>query len=101
MLQVSKDVVESIIETEPDEICRLYEVSVMCMFCKDSTMIKSTTTQVIDYKGCTIIIKNIPCLECVKCGERYYSDEVMQKLEDIVNAAKKLIQEAEYVYDRV
>ena len=74
----------------------------MCMFCKDSTMIKTTTTQVVNYKECTISIKNVPCLECDRCGERYYSDEVMKKLEDIVNTAKKLMQETAIVdYDRV
>ena len=34
-----------------------------------------------------IIIKNVPCQECVQCGERYYSDDVMQNIEAIVKKA--------------
>ena len=45
------------------------------------------------YKNCIIVIKNVPCLECDQCGEKYYTDEVAEKLEVIVNMAKKLMQE--------
>lgn len=51
----------------------------MCMYCKNST-----TTHVVNYNNCTIIIKNVPCLECTQCGEKYYIDEVAEHLEDIV-----------------
>ena len=47
----------------------------------------------------TIIIKNVPCLECVQCGEKYYTDEVMQNIEKIVTKEKELNDEffvAEY-----
>ena len=46
-----------------------------------------------NYKDCIIVIKNVPCLECDQCGEKYYTDEVAEKLEIIVNMAKKLMQE--------
>ena len=36
----------------------------MCMYCKNSTTINSTTTHVVNYKNCIIVIKNVPCLEC-------------------------------------
>lgn len=65
----------------------------MCMFCKNTTTIQSTTTHVVNYKDCIIVIKNVPCLECDQCGEKYYTDEVAEKLEIIVNMAKKLMQE--------
>jgi len=39
------------------------------------------------------VVKNVPCLECDQCGEKYYTDEVAEKLEYIVNMAKKLMQE--------
>ena len=64
----------------------------MCMFCKNTTTIQSTTTHVVNYKDCIIVIKNVPCLECDQCGEKYYTDEVAEKLEMIVNMAKKLMQ---------
>jgi len=53
----------------------------------------STTTHVVNYNGCLIVIKNVPCEECAQCGEVEYSDEVMKQLETIVNNAKKLLQE--------
>ena len=58
----------------------------MCMYCKNSTTVNSTT-------NCIIVIKNVPCLECEQCGEKYYTDEVAERLETIVNMAKKLMQE--------
>ena len=65
----------------------------MCMFCKNTSTIQSTTTHVVNYKDCIIVIKNVPCIECDQCGEKYYTDEVAEKLEIIVNMAKKLMQE--------
>ena len=65
----------------------------MCMFCKNTTTVQSTTTHVVNYKGCIIVIKNVPCLECDQCCEKYYTDEVAERLEIIVNTAKKMMQE--------
>ena len=57
----------------------------MHMYCKNSTTVNSTTTHVVNYKNCIIVIKNVPCLECEQCGEKYYTDEVAERLEVIVN----------------
>lgn len=65
----------------------------MCMFCRCDEYIESTTTHVVDYKGCLIIIKNVPCIECELCGEKFYSMSVTEHLEEIVMAAKKIAQE--------
>ena len=48
---------------------------------------------VVNYKNSIIVIKNVPCEECEQCGEKYYTDEVAERLETIVNMAKKLMQE--------
>lgn len=56
----------------------------MCMYCKNSTTVNSTTTHVVNYKNCIIVIKNVPCLECEQCGEKYYTDEVAERLETIL-----------------
>ena len=69
----------------------------MCMFCKNKTYTESTTTHVVNYKDCIIIIRNVPCLECEQCGEKYYTDEVAEKIERIVETAKKLMQEISVV----
>lgn len=54
---------------------------------------KSITTHVVNYKDCIIVIKNVPCLECDRCGEKYYTDDVVEKLEEIIDTAKKMMQE--------
>lgn len=63
------------------------------MLCKCDTVRQSTTTHVVNYKGSVIVIKNVPCEECEQCGEIFYTDEVAERLEEIVNTAKKLLQE--------
>lgn len=64
----------------------------MCFYCKGD-MKESTTTYTVQYKNSIIVIKNVPCEECSQCGETEISDAVMQKLEVIVDTAKKLMQE--------
>ncbi len=69
----------------------------MCMFCKNKTYTESTTTHVVNYQNSIIIIRNVPCLECDQCGEKYYTDEVAEKLERLVNSAKQVMQEISVV----
>ena len=65
----------------------------MCMFCKCDAVTPSLTTHVVNYNGAIIVIKNVPCEECEQCGEKFYTDEVAEKLEKMVNAAKQMMQE--------
>ena len=65
----------------------------MCMYYKNTTTVKSKTTHVVNYNNCIIVVKNVPCLECEQCGEKYYTDEVAERLEMIVDTAKKMMQE--------
>lgn len=65
----------------------------MCMYCKCDSVIQTTTTHVVNYKNCIIIIKNVPCEECEQCGEKFYTDNVARQLDKLVNIAKKLMQE--------
>ena len=53
-------------------------------------MIPSVTTHVVTLKDCVIIIKNVPCEECEQCGEKYFSDEVMEKLDSIIDKAQEV-----------
>ncbi|MBT9776187.1 YgiT-type zinc finger protein [Clostridium sp. MCC353] len=74
----------------------------MCMFCKCDTLKPSFTTHVVNYQNCIIVIKNVPCEECEQCGAKYYTDEVAQQLETMVNTAKKLMQEVAVIdYSKV
>lgn len=63
------------------------------MFCRCDTVRQSTTTHVVNYKGCIIVVKNVPCEECEQCGEKFYTDEVAQQLEKLVSTAKRFMQE--------
>lgn len=64
----------------------------MCTYCK-CDIVQESTTHVVNYKSCIIVIKNVPCEECEQCGEKFYTDEVAEHLEIIVNSAKKIRQE--------
>ena len=69
----------------------------MCMICKNKTYIESKTTHVVDRSDSLIIIRNVPCLECEQCGERFYTDAVAEKLEMIVETVKSLMPEISIV----
>ncbi len=74
----------------------------MCMFCKCDTVKESATTHVVNYKNCIIVIKNVPCEECEQCGEKFYTDEVAERLEQLVSVAKRLMQEISVIdYQKV
>ena len=62
----------------------------MCFYCGCKTTTPSVTNHVVNYGDCVIVVKNVPCEECEQCGEKYFSDEVMEKLEKIVTTAKQL-----------
>ncbi len=67
----------------------------MCNACfnENKNKIKTKTTFTVEYKDCIIVIKNVPCLECDTCGEITFTDEVSERLEVLVNEAKKLMQD--------
>lgn len=64
----------------------------MCMYCKGD-MKEGKTVFTVQHGENIIVIKNVPCQICEQCGETEISDAVMIKLEKIVEAAKKLVQE--------
>lgn len=63
-----------------------------CFFCKGEIE-DITTTHFIDLKNCIIIIKNIPCMECGQCGEKFYTDAVAEQLDAIVESVRGLVTE--------
>ena len=65
----------------------------MCGMCFSEKKISTKTTFTVEHDGCIIVIKNVPCLECPVCGEIIFSDAVSAKLEKLVSAAKKILQE--------
>ena len=69
----------------------------MCMICKNKTYIESTTTHVVDHCNSLIIIRNVPCMECEQCGEKFYTVAVAEKLEKIIERVKSLMPEISIV----
>lgn len=54
-----------------------------CFVCKDN-MKEGLTSHVVNLdSGCTIIIKNVPCMKCTQCGEVWYNGKVMAQLERV------------------
>lgn len=58
---------------------------------------KGLTTSVTDLGGCLIIVRNVPCYKCSECNEVIYSADVVRHLENIIEAAKKLMQEVSII----
>ena len=74
----------------------------MCNACLSDDRIKTKTTFTVEYKDCIIVVKNVPCFECQKCGEIIFSDDVSAKLERLVEAAKKIVQEISVIdYNKI
>jgi len=65
----------------------------MCNACFSDDKINTHTTFTVEYNSCIIVIKNVPCMECPRCGEITFSDEVSAKIETLVGSAKKIMQE--------
>ncbi|MCL2285455.1 MAG: type II toxin-antitoxin system MqsA family antitoxin [Firmicutes bacterium] len=50
-------------------------------------------THAITLDKCVTIVKNVPALVCDQCGEVYFTDNVMQNLERIIDKLEYLIKE--------
>lgn len=50
---------------------------------------ESETSFTVDYKTGVVVVRNVPATVCSQCGEEWLSNEVTEKLEKIVNEAKK------------
>ena len=67
-----------------------------CQVCGAITE-KGLTTSVTDLGRCLIIVRNVPCYKCSECNEVIYTADVVQRLEKIIEAAKKLMQEVSII----
>ena len=65
----------------------------MCNACFRDDKIETFTTFTVEYNGCIIVVKNVPCFECPVCGEITICDEVSESLEKIVDKEKAVLQE--------
>ena len=67
-----------------------------CFRCKGSTESK-LKTHTITLDTCVIIVKNVPSIVCKQCGEVYFTDDVMQNLEAIIDKLENLVKEVAIV----
>ena len=73
----------------------------LCMNCGISIE-KGFTTDVTDLENCLVIVRNVPCYKCKECNEVMYTLDVEKHLEEIVSAAKKMLQEVSIIdYQRI
>lgn len=73
----------------------------VCMEC-GAKAVEGLTTDVTDLGNCLVIVRNVPCYKCTECNEVIYTAEVVKHLEDIVENARRLMQEISIVdYNRV
>ena len=63
-----------------------------CMKCGKNAY-KSTTSEAIEMEFGLLVIRNIPCYKCEECDEIFYTGDVTLKIEEIIERAKKLVQE--------
>ena len=63
-----------------------------CISCGAETS-PGTTTDVVDFGSCLIIVRNVPCHKCSVCNEILYSGTVVKRLEIIIENAKQAMNE--------
>ena len=64
----------------------------LCIKC-GAQAVPSLTTDVTDLGSCLLIVRNVPCYKCTECDEILYTADVVQKLEQITQKARRLMQE--------
>ncbi|WP_019227213.1 type II toxin-antitoxin system MqsA family antitoxin [Sedimentibacter sp. B4] len=70
-----------------------------CFLCKGDKINKNTN-YFLNLDGSIIIIKNVPSLVCDQCGEVFYENEVMKRIEKIIDLFKNALTEIAIVnYD--
>ena len=76
-------------------------MNMRCIMCKGNVT-ETKRTFIQEFDNCIIIIKNVPALVCAQCGEVYYSDEISEKLEEIVDRLQAMVKDvAIFEYDKV
>ncbi len=63
-----------------------------CAKCGKDT-VKSITSEAIEMEFGLLVIRNIPCFKCEECDEVLYTGDVVEKIERIIEAVKKLMQD--------
>ena len=63
-----------------------------CAKCGGET-VKSVTSEAIEMELGLLVVRNIPCFKCEECGEIFYTGDVAEKIEGLVETVKELMQD--------
>ena len=55
-----------------------------CALCGGDVVLTKTTYKAV-LQGVTASISDVPCLQCQKCGERYFEEDVSKRLDAMLN----------------
>ena len=59
----------------------------ICPICRHGRLVPGTTDEAMTNHGVTLVVKEVPAEVCDTCGEAFFSDEVTQRLLDLVREA--------------
>ena len=59
-----------------------------CFYCRGD-LESGMTSHVVTFEHCVIVVRDVPCSRCAQCGEAYFSDEIADELERIVENFRK------------
>ena len=63
---------------------------------------RSTTSEAIEMEFGLLIIRNIPCYKCEECDEIFYTGDVAQKIERIIEMVNQVMQKVTIIdYSKV
>lgn len=58
---------------------------------------ESVTSEAIEMDFGLLVIRNIPCFKCEECDEIFYTGNVVEKIEEITETVRKLVQDVTIV----
>ena len=68
-----------------------------CMKCGKMAF-SSFTSEAIELGFGLLVIRNIPCYKCEECDEVFYTGDVVQKIEKIIETAKTRMEKVNILY---
>jgi len=72
------------------------ETIMKCLLCK-GTMDKSTVAYTVDREGYHLYIQSIPAYVCTQCGEKYFEENEVSALQDMIKTFENKLEEVQKV----
>ena len=60
----------------------------MCNACFEKKA-ETITTFTVEKENRVIVIRNVPCLECLVCGETFFTDEVSSRIDTLIKESDR------------